>query len=132
MNLQIPADSVPIGYSALVDRYALRVIPHHRWSFVATKGMPRELNDGRVVLRSGFADPSAMTEVDHLTFSLKHDGGNLEILAAVFGAIGDRAHFDAQLVAALQETPNGIYLRRLWFFYEWLTDHTVAMDPMKG
>ena len=69
MNLQIPADSVPIGYSALVDRYALRVIPHHRWSFVATKGMPREFNDGRVVLRSGFADPPAMTEVDHLTFS---------------------------------------------------------------
>ena len=41
-----------------------------------------------------------MTEVDHLTFSLKHDGVNLEILAAVFGAIGDRAYFDAQLVAA--------------------------------
>jgi len=120
MFWETPIDSVPVGYTALVERCGLRVLPHHRGSYIATKGTARELKDGRVVLRPGFADPASMDVIEHLTFSLKHDGVNLAILVAIFEAI-DASAFESALATALAAKPNGIYLRRLWFLYEWLT-----------
>lgn len=126
MFSEAPPDSIPIGYTALVHQFGLRTLPHHRGSFISTKGGPRELKDGRVVLRPDF--PPATTVLEHLTFSLKHDGLNLAILAAVFNALDDVRDFEMWLAKGLLDTPNGIYLRRLWFLYEWLTDRTIGVS----
>lgn len=125
MFSEAPPDSIPIGYTALVHLFGLRTLPHHRGSFIATKGGPRQLRDGRVVLRPEFA--RARTVLEHLTFSLKHDGLNLAIVTAVFNALDDRKGFEQELGAELLATPNGIYLRRLWFLYEWLTDEILGI-----
>lgn len=82
------------------------------------------------MLRPGFADPPGMTIVEHLTFSLRYDGVNPAVLAAIFAAI-DGASFEQELQAELTETPNGQYLRRLWFLYEWLTERCVEV-PLQG
>jgi hypothetical protein len=121
-----PRDSRPIGYAALVLRHGLATLPHHRWSFAATRGGRRELDRGRVVHRVPH-DPDAMSDVDHVLFSLKHDGLALPILAELFATL-DQRQFEGELSNAIRETPNGQYHRRLWYLYEWFTGNVLAVD----
>ena len=53
--------------------------------------------------------------IGHLVFAIKYDGIDLGVLRSVFEALGG-----AELTRALRESPSSTYLRRLWFFYEWL------------
>jgi Fic/DOC family len=55
------------------------------------------------------------TDVGQLVFALKYDGVDLLALRTVFGAIGG-----AGLTEAVRGRPSSAYLRRLWFFYEFL------------
>jgi len=58
----------------------------------------------------------------HLTFALKWEGVQLGVLAALFQVIED-----AVIEQIVSETPTGVYVRRLWFLYEWLTGRTLAL-----
>jgi hypothetical protein len=59
-------------------------------------------------------DPGAAW-TDHLSFALKHEGVNLEILAALFeGAL------EPELAAWVAAAPTSRYTRIAWFLYEWL------------
>jgi hypothetical protein len=55
------------------------------------------------------------TEVGQLIFALKYDGVDLLALRRIFAALGGDP-----LVVAVRERPSSAYLRRLWFFYEFL------------
>jgi hypothetical protein len=111
-----------------VDRHGLRAIPHHRWTFVADRGIARELGDGRHVLRPGTAD-ATMSDLDHLLFALRYDGLNLELCAAFF-AVSTRADLESALTQRLRDKPTGKYLRRLWFVYEWLTERSLDVPDL--
>lgn len=54
-------------------------------------------------------------DIGQLVFALKYDGVDLLALLRIFSAIGG-----TDLAAALREKPTSAYLRRLWFFYEFL------------
>jgi hypothetical protein len=55
------------------------------------------------------------SDVGQLVFALKYDGVDLLALLRIFSTIGG-----AELAAALREKSSSAYLRRLWFFYEFL------------
>jgi hypothetical protein len=55
------------------------------------------------------------SDIGHLVFALKYDGVDLLALRRIFTEIGG-----TPLLAALRERPTSGYLRRLWFFYEFL------------
>ena len=132
MNTEIferPPATFAVGYSALVERHGLKVLPHHRWSFIAERGSRRELSDGRFVLRLDL-DPLGMSDVDHLLFALKHDGSSLEILAA-FVADTNQEAFEDNLTTAIRNKPTGKYHRQLWFLYEWLTGRRLAVNDLE-
>lgn len=118
----------PLGYTALIQDLGLRVMPHWHESY-ATSG-PRDLEVAGGVTREWF--PPAYDPGDdvggQLEFALKYDGPSLEILRAVFAVIGaDRVR------AIIQEKPTGIYRRRLWFLFEWLTGQTLDLpDAQSG
>jgi hypothetical protein len=119
-----PRDSVPIGYAALVKRYALATLPNHRWSFAATKGAQRTI-DNRFVIRTPMSGDAG--DVEHLLFALKYDGVNLAILAELF-QVADRKRLEKELTAAIRATPAGRHHRRLWYLYEWLTGRRLSME----
>ncbi|MCH8277123.1 MAG: hypothetical protein IIA50_06270, partial [Bacteroidetes bacterium] len=52
----------------------------------------------------------------HLRFALKWEGVRLSILSALFKTIES-----GRITQIILEKPTGIYSRRLWFLYEWLT-----------
>jgi len=118
----------PVGYEELIRRYELVVMPHHIASFV-TEGMGRRQTviDGHrrkeIYPRTYFPGDGLG---DHLTFALKHEGVNLEILRAVF----QHASSDA-LEDIVQQSPTGKYVRQIWFFYEFLTGKELRVAALK-
>lgn len=117
----------PAGYSALISRGGLDVIPNWHRSFVAGSG-PHRINMTAGITEEVY--PSKYwpgdSPGDHLEFALKYDGTNLAILDSLFQVIPKE-----ELLAYIQSKPNGKYARRLWFLYEFLTGSTLPLDDLK-
>ena len=119
--VEVPDGAEPVGYAWLHLTLQLSVMPHHRWSFSGASR--RELRDGptlRVVYPLRTADPTRMRVLDHVLFSLKHDGANLEILSALFER--HDAGFEADLAEEVRRRPTSKYVRRLFYLFELLTE----------
>ena len=109
------------GYSALIARFQLNVIPNWHCSFVAA-GSVRRADTASGITEEIF--PARYwpgdTLGDHLEFALKYDGTNLSILAAIFDAAPTN-----EIQQYVVSAPRGKYVRRLWFLYEMLTGSTL-------
>lgn len=112
----------PAGYAALIARYGLRVpAPRHLSGIAAGTRSVRES-----VLGVEEAFPPSFerdtSDVGQLLFALKYDGVDLTVLRAIFEAMGPSA-----LEQAIRKRPASAYLRRLWFFYEWLLQQSLSL-----
>jgi len=115
------------GYSALVERYGLEVMPNWHVSFVAISGTHRvEMSGGQVreIYRPAYWPGDTLG--DHLEFALRYDGTNLEILSGLFNVV-DQKEFTDYIRSKL----TGRYARRLWFLYEFLTGKRLNLDDIK-
>ena len=123
---QISSHARRAGYTALVERYGLDVIPNWHASWVLTQGVRQ-----RTVLPEGIEEAYPATywpgddPGDHLTFALKYDGTNLGILAALF-----RKMPQTDVLAYVASRPTGKYARRIWFLYEFLTGRRLPLDDL--
>lgn len=117
----------PAGYAALVERYDLDVISNWHISFVINSGTHHIDSTGGVIeeVYPFKYWPGDMLG-DHLEFALKYDGTNLAILACLFQKVKEH-----DFLEYLQSKPIGKYVRRLWFFYEFLTGKTLPLDDLK-
>ena len=116
-----------VGYCELVRRYFLDVIPHYLKSFIAEKGRRKTVIEGyrRTEIYTKRYDPGDNLE-DHLTFALKFEGVNLEILNALFSVV-DRK----ELEHFIKEIPAGKYARKIWFLYEYLMGKELDLESSK-
>ncbi|HEX5656632.1 MAG TPA: Fic family protein [Polyangiales bacterium] len=114
----------PVGYAALIERFALQVPAPRHLSSIGPGARERHVTaDG---VHESFPGQFARDDtIDHLTFALRYDGVDLLTLRSVFEALGPDA-----LTVAIRERPTSAYLRRLWFFYEWLLDARLAVDDV--
>ena len=64
--------------------------------------------------------------MSHLEFALKYDGVNLALLVQIFEKIEER-----ELIEYINSKPTGKYVRRLWFFYEFLMDKKLPIGDLK-
>jgi hypothetical protein len=111
------------GYAALIEKYELNVpLPercacigqHHNrydtpdWSIYTPRHKPEDSLSG------------------HLTFALKYEGIDLSILSALFSKIDPE-----EITAWVSAEPVGRYSRRIWFFYEWLTEKQLNLTDAK-
>jgi hypothetical protein len=67
------------------------------------------------------------SDVGQLVFALKYDGVDLLALLRIFSIIGG-----AELTATLREKPSSAYLRRLWFFYEFLLSERLDLPDARA
>ena len=128
LELAIPPGTQPIGYARLIASRQLSVLPPARLSFIARGATQVIREDGheRVTYPPQY-DPGD-TDPAHLEFAIKHEGVNLEVLAAYFAARGP--DIEAELAQHVAATPTGVFARRLWFFYEWLTGRRLPLPDM--
>lgn len=114
------------GYTALVERFQLDAIHNwHRSSVSNTSPRQTYLPDGTV----DEVFPSAYWPGDtlgaQLEFALKYDGVNLALLNQIFSE-----DVDQELVDYIKSKPTGKYVRRIWFFFEFLTGRTLPLEDL--
>ncbi len=116
----------PAGYAWLLNRFGLTAMPNPHISFVAiTGGRQQKVQGGRVEdIYSPQYWPGEKIG-DHLEFALKYDGVNLGSLKIIFDAVAED-----ELVDYIKSKPTGKYARRIWFFYEFLTDRRLPIDDL--
>ncbi|MTH94577.1 hypothetical protein [Roseibium sp. RKSG952] len=65
------------------------------------------------------------TLAGNLKFSLRYEPSDLGVLSALFKVIDHR-----ELENWIRSEPNGVYSRRAWFLYEWLTEKTLDIPDI--
>jgi hypothetical protein len=107
----------PVGYAAFIGRAGApwRAPKPRHLSSIGPGGRSRAVTAEGVHEYFPEQFQRDTSDVGQLIFALKYDGVDLLALLRIFSAIGG-----AELAAALREKPSSAYLRRLWFFYEFL------------
>ncbi len=113
----LPEPGWPAGYSALIEDYGLQVPPPPRLALVAKRHQPDPERDWLVLPRRRKPKDTLKGQLE---FALKHEGVSLAVLKALFDALPA-----GELAELVRAAPTGIYARRIWFFYEWLTGRTL-------
>lgn len=114
------------GYAYLLEKLAISGIPNWHRSMVSTTGTSfSKIQDGYVdeVFRTQYWPGN--TVGDHLEFALKYDGVNLALLAKIFEKVSPEV-----LTGYITSKPTGKYARRIWFFYEFLTEKQLPIPDM--
>ena len=116
-----------LGYNHLIERYSLTVLEQPIQCFLDTGTvLSKEMTLEGLVIHYPQRFQTDGSWQEHLLFAIKHEGVNLEVLRALFPRL------DAQEMAALvSATPHSVYVRRLWFLYEYLTGHDLPVSPLK-
>lgn len=125
-----PHDAQLLGYAALIDHYALDCPMPRRLTAVAAVGQRltqrREGVDWVLLPRSAsYRIPDK--PIAHLGVALKHEGVDLRLLHQLFAqdVVGELAEF-------IESNKSGLYTRRAWFLYEWMTGGQLPVQETYG
>jgi hypothetical protein len=118
----------PAGYLFLIKAFDLKAILPHHHSFVSLSTTQHQRIEGDEHIEEMYPKrywPGDRV-YDHLSFALKYDGVHLGLLSQIFEKIDQEG-----LCAYLKSKINGKYIRRIWFFYEFLNDALLAIDDLQ-
>ncbi|MBX9805608.1 MAG: Fic family protein [Alphaproteobacteria bacterium] len=123
---ELPEKAVSLaGYAALIDAYDLQIPLPEKLSFISQKQQRYETDQWAAFTPRH--QPSHSLS-GYLTFALKYEGVDLSVLNSLFIKINPQ-----QLSIWIRSEPLGIYSRRIWFFYEWLTGNILDVpDTTSG
>ncbi len=106
-----------LGYNFLVKTFNLEVLEPIRCALRGTGNVyVREVGEKRIFETYPSRRCGEATWQAQLSFAVKNEGINLEVLSALFAVLPEE-----ELVAYCQEQQVSLTHRRVWFFYEWLT-----------
>ena len=115
-----------VGYAWLREAMQLSAFPLHLPAIV--QPVTRLKKIGQTLAVPSAIAPAADDLLGHVLFALKHEGVNLAILAQALPKIPVAA-----LENALQEAPNGIYIRKACYLREAFTGEEVPQHaPVRG
>lgn len=119
LGRDLPEPGRPAGYAWLIDRFNLAIDPPKVLTAIADRYRPRSTPDWQMmVARQWPGDRVA----DHLLFAMRYEGVNLSVLERLTHAVPDD-----DLIEAIAGG-SGIYGRRIWFFWEWLSGRDLPMS----
>lgn len=116
----------PAGYAYLLDKLGLMGMPNWHTSVVSISGTHKsKVQEGAVIDIYPVRYWPGEKVGDHLEFALKYDGVNLALLARIFEEVSQD-----ELTDYVKSKPTGKYARRIWFFYEFLTQKLLPVDDL--
>jgi Fic family protein len=110
----LPEPGEPVGYAALVARYDLQVPLPSRLTAIAQRHHPESTREWQMLTPTHAPDESFQGQLE---FAVKWEGVSLGVLSALFRQLAPD-----EIVRIIHDKPTGVYARRIWFLYEWLTD----------
>ena len=108
-----------VGYTALARHYELAIPLPRKISLISPKN--RKARTGHYQLYPNIYLPEEDLFAQ-LTFALKYEGVNLLVLKKLFEKT-DQAEIEAILSKS-----KGIYARKIWYLYEWLTEQQIDVE----
>ncbi len=115
----------PVGYAAFMARGIWDAPSPRHLSSIGSGARTRVSTPAGVVETFPEQFLRDASDVGQLVFALKYDGVDLLALRRIFGTLGGTG-----LEAALRGRPSSTYLRRLWFFYEFLTGERLDLPDV--
>lgn len=110
---RLPEAGSLAGYAALIDRYALHLPLPSKLAAIAIRHHPVSTEAWLLLTPAHCPDD---TLAGHIEFALKWEGVDLGVLAQLFRAVPTQ-----EIAQVVSSKPTGIYSRKLWYLYEWLT-----------
>ena len=126
-----PPNAQLLGYASLIEAYALDCPPPRRMTALVPIGQKQTVvRDGaQWVLLPRTANYRVPDEpIEHLAVALKHEGVDLRVLSRLFAAPG----VVTNLTRFVGAHPRGLYTRRAWFLYEWMTGDRLPIPDVQG
>lgn len=121
-----PPESQLAGWSALVHELDVEA-PVRRPSCVSlhhVRGSIKDESSWRIFDKRYAPDQSI---AGHLTFALRHEDLDLLVLKLIFEKLAPSV-----IENIVKESPTGATSRRLWFFYEMLTERNLGIPDIRG
>ena len=109
----LPERGIPVGYAALIEAYDLALPLPSRLAAIAERHHPIATAFWNMLTPRHRPESTLAAQ---LTFAIKWEGIDLSVLAQLFRVLAPDVVAD--LVRA---TPTGVFARRIWFLYEWMT-----------
>jgi len=119
----------PVGYSELIKRYELKVMPHYRVSYITLTGRgSSQINEHveTVIYPKIYIPKNPQNPLEQLEFAIKNEGINLEIITLFFERISTEL-----LEEFIEERLTGKYRRKIWYLYEFLTETQLNIPDIK-
>ena len=119
-----------LGYSALIEAYELDCPPPRRLTAIAAVGQKTTyMREGVewLLLPRGARFRIPETPIEHLGVALKHEGVDLRVINRLF-----EKDIEEELTAYIDSNRAGLYTRRAWFLYEWMTQKRLPIDEPYG
>ena len=117
-----------VGYKALIDRFGIDSLPNWHYSFISIDTHTHKKEIKNKIVYEIYPKKYAINDsvMEHLEFALKYDGVNLVLLSLIFDKIEEQ-----EIIESIKAKPTGKYIRRIWYFYEFLTNKTLPIDDLK-
>lgn len=125
-----PPQAQLLGYSALIEAYDLACPPPKRLTAMAAVGQKTTtIREGVewLLLPRGARFRIPDTRIEHLGVALKHEGVDLRVLHQLFSA-----GIEEELSTWIDTNRAGIYTRKAWFLYEWMTGKRLDIEEPYG
>lgn len=121
----VPRDTELAGYAALIAMLEVEA-PISTPSAVANASVKggRKVQGGWTIFDKRFMPKNTLA--GQLAFALRHEQTDLLILKRLFQKISPD-----DIASIAEAEPTGATTRRIWFFYEWLTEKRVAVPDLE-
>jgi len=122
-NRKTPEPGTLVGYGALIDALGLKVPVPDKLALISTKHKRYSTDEWEIFTPRHLPED---TLTGHLTFALKHEGVDLNVLKGVFNSVHDK-----EIKAIVEAEQTGYYSRKIWFLFEWLTGVMLNIPDLK-
>lgn len=119
----VPETGTLVGYGALIEAFKLKVPLPDKISLVSDKHRRYETEEWSVFT------PRHLPHDDlcgHLTFALKYEGIDINVLKALFESVDKK-----EIEKLILNEPLSQYNRKLWFLFEWLFEKKLNIPDLK-
>lgn len=116
-----------LGYSHLICRFDLITLEQKLQCFLGSGStLTKDSTPDGVEVHYPERYRTDGTWQGHLLFAIKYEGINMEVLKALFQKVDP-----CEMASLVSSTPHGIYTRRLWFLYEFLTGRELPVSALR-
>lgn len=120
----VPSGTKLVGLSALVQKFSVQAPLRNPSCLIPAQIKGHSKQQGIWKIFDAQYEPED-TLAGHLNFAMKHDKVDLLVFKKIFEKLSVK-----DVTAFIKTTPRGIFTRRVWFLYEFLTEKTLPLKDL--